>query len=84
MTLGNKSVGTTELHCSTKKREHSFSILKESVGRKKAFSMLKECSRFFVLQLVIHVLNSLSKTAVGNKNIQSLMSHHFISYFHTY
>ena len=34
-----KSVGTTELHYSTKKREHCFSIL----------SMLKQCSRFFVL-----------------------------------
>ena len=61
--IREKSVGTTELHYSTKKRKHSFSILKAFFVRhsssdvsytdecrtKKAFSMLKECFRFFVL-----------------------------------
>ena len=86
-----KSVGTTEFHYCTKKREHSFSILKaffrttlvrvdalfiasrapasgfifrftfrslsdvsysDECRSKKGFSVLKECSRFFVLHYV--------------------------------
>ena len=59
--IREKSVGTTELHYSTKKREYSASILKAFFVRhfrsisnvsysdecwtKKAFSMLKDCSR---------------------------------------
>ena len=75
-----KSVGTTELYYSTKKRKHSFSILtaffvrhsseyetsdnfrslsdvsySDECRTKKAFSMLKECFRFFVLYFFFHV-----------------------------
>ena len=50
LTPPNSELHYTELHYSSKKREHSLSILKSFfVGRKTLFSMLKERSRFFKL-----------------------------------